>query len=142
VAHVLDARADDGVVHPGRDQRGAEVDRLLRGAALAVDRRGGRLDRQAGLQPGVAADVEALLAVLLHAPCDHIVDGPGGDAGALDDLRVALRQELVRVDVRVDALLRMTAPDRRADRLDDDDLATVALMHGGAFRPSFEWDVP
>ena len=59
--------ADHDVVHAGGDQRGGEVDGLLGRAALAVDRRGRRLDRQPGLQPGVAADVEPLLAELLHA---------------------------------------------------------------------------
>ena len=54
------------VVDAGRDQRRGEVDRLLGGAALAVDRRRRGLDRQAGLEPGVAADVDALLAELLR----------------------------------------------------------------------------
>ncbi len=42
---MLDAAADDGVVDAGGDQRGAEVDGLLGGAALAVDGRGRGLDR-------------------------------------------------------------------------------------------------
>ena len=49
-AHRLDARADRHVVDAARDQRGAEVDRLLGGAALTVDRRRRRLVRQA--RPG------------------------------------------------------------------------------------------
>jgi hypothetical protein len=49
--------------------------------ALAVDRRRGSLDRQSGLQPGVAADVVGLLAVLLDAACDHVVDLTRVDAG-------------------------------------------------------------
>ena len=51
---------------PDGDERGAEVHGLLGRAALAVDGRGGRLDRQPLLQPGVARDVEALLAELLR----------------------------------------------------------------------------
>ena len=86
VAHVLDARADHRVVHPRGDQRGGEVDRLLGGAALAVDRRAGRLDRQALLQPRVARDVEALLAELLDAAGDHVLDLGRLDARALDHL--------------------------------------------------------
>ena len=52
------------------DLGGGEVDRLLRRAALAVDRRRRRLVGQARLEPRVAADVERLLAVLLHAARD------------------------------------------------------------------------
>ena len=64
---------------PCADLRGSEVHGLLSGAALAVDRRCGGLDREAGLEPGIAADVEALLAELLHAAGDHVLD-----LGALD----------------------------------------------------------
>ncbi len=62
------------VEHAGADLGGGEVHGLLGRAALAVDRGGGRLDRQPGLEPGVAADVEALLAELLHAAGDHVLD--------------------------------------------------------------------
>ena len=74
VAHVLDAGADHRVVDAGGDQGGGEVDGLLGGAALAVDGGARRLDRQTGLQPGVAGDVEALLAELLDAAGDHVLD--------------------------------------------------------------------
>ena len=74
VAHVLDARADDHVVDTGRDECRAEVHRLLRRAALAVDRRRSGLDREALLQPRVARDVERLLADLLDTPRDDVLD--------------------------------------------------------------------
>ena len=96
VAHVLDARADDDVVDAGGDQRGAEVDGLLGRAALAVDGRRGGLDRQPGLQPGVARDVERLLAELLHAAGDDVLDLGRVDAGAVEHLRVGLAQQVVR----------------------------------------------
>ena len=57
----------DDVVDAGGDLRSGEVDRLLGGAALEVDRRCRRLDREALLQPGVAADVQPLRAELLDA---------------------------------------------------------------------------
>ena len=129
VAHVLDARADHRVVDAGRDQRGGEVDRLLGRAALAVDGGAGGLDRQARLQPGVAGDVEALLAELLDAAGDHVLDLQRVDAGALDHLRVALGQQRVGVGVLVVALLLVPAADRRADGLDDYDLAALWLPH-------------
>ena len=129
VAHVLDARADDDVVDAGGDQRGAEVDGLLRRAALAVDGGRGGLDRQALLQPGVARDVERLLAELLHAAGDDVLDLGGVDAGAIEDLRVGLAQQVGRVGVLVVALLEMPAADRRADGLDDDHFTTLLTTH-------------
>src|SRR4051812_32188866 len=131
VAHVLDAGADHRVMHAGGDERGAEVHGLLRRAALAVDGRGRRLDRQTGLEPRVAADVEHLLAVLLDAAGDDVLDLLGGEAGTRDDLAVTLPEQLVRVSVLVVALLRVAAPDGRADRLDDHDLAAVSVLHFG-----------
>ena len=82
-----------------------------------------------GLEPGVAADVEHLLAVLLHAAGDDVLDLLGRDARALDDLRVGLAEQLVRVGVLVVALLGVPAPDRRADRLDDYDLTPTCVLH-------------
>ena len=106
VAHVLDARADDDVVDAGRDERRAEVHGPPGRAALAVDGRGGRLDRQALLQPGVARDVERLLTELLDAARDDVLDLGGVDAGSLEDLGVGLAEEIVRVRALVVALLR------------------------------------
>ena len=60
--------------------RGGEVDGLLAGAALAVDGGRGGLDREPGLEPGVAGDVDALLAELLHAAGDDVLDLGGLDA--------------------------------------------------------------
>jgi hypothetical protein len=128
VAHVLDARADDDVVDAGGDERRAEVHRLLGRAALAVDRRRRRLLGQAGLEPRVARHVEHLLAVLLHAARDDVLDLTRVDARALDHLGVGRAEQLVRMRVLVVALLLVPAPDRRADGLDDDDLATL-LCH-------------
>ena len=129
VAHVLDAAADHRVVHAGGDQRGGEVDGLLGGAALAVHRGRGGLDRQALLQPRVAGDVEGLLAELLHAARDDVFDLGGGDAGAGDDLGVALAEQRVGVGVLVVTLLLVAAPDGGAHGLDDDDLAALWFPH-------------
>ena len=122
VAHVLDTAADRDVVHAGRDERRREVHGLLRRPALAVDRRRRRLDRQARLQPRVAADVVRLLAVLLHAAGDHVLDEYRVDAGAIDHLDERRPEQDVGMDVLVVALLRMPAPHRGADSLDDHDL--------------------
>ena len=89
---------------------------------------------QAGLQPGVAPDVEALLAVLLDAAGDDVLDRLGGDPGALDDLAVGASQQLVGVGVLVVALLRVPAPDRRAGGLHDDDLTAGVCAHSRPLR--------
>ena len=136
VAHVLDSGADDDVVDAGGDQGGAVVGGLLGRAALGVDGRGGRLDREALLQPRVAADVEGLLAVLLDAPGDDGLHLAGVDAAALDDLRVAGAEKVVGMGVLVITLLAVPAPDRSADCFDDYDFA--AILHWRS-APSFDW---
>jgi hypothetical protein len=60
VAHVLDPAADGDVMDAGGDEGGREVDGLLCRAALAVDGRGGSLDRS-------PASSQALRAMLM--PC-------------------------------------------------------------------------
>ena len=62
-------------------------------------------------------------------PVIDVLDLGGVDPGALDDLGVGLAEQLVRVGVLVVALLRVAAPDRRADGLDDYDLAAVSVLH-------------
>src|SRR5207237_5549434 len=89
---------------------------------------------EARLEPRVATDVEHLLAVLLHAAGDHVLDLPGVDPGARDDLRVTLPEQLVRVRVLVVALLRVAAPDGRPDRLDDHDLTAASVLHSSLLR--------
>src|SRR6201999_363869 len=132
-AHVLYAAADRDVADAGGDQRRRKVDRLLGRAALAVD--GGRRDllRQAGLEPGVAADVERLLAPLLDAAGDHVADLERVDSRAVDQLLVGLGEEVGGMQVLVVTLLEMAAADRRADRLHDHDFPApqraVSVLH-------------
>ena len=98
---------------------------------MAVHCRRGSLDREARLQPRVAADVHGLLAELLHAAGDHVLDLGSIDAGAVNELGVGLGKQVGRVDVLEVALLRVPAPDRRADGLDNHDLAAleVPVLH-------------
>ena len=56
----------------------------------------------------------ALLAELLHAAGDDVLDLGGVDAGALDQLGVGLGEQVRGVDVLVVALLLVAAPDRGA----------------------------
>ena len=78
---------------------------------------------QPGLEPGVAADVDRLLAELLHAAGDDVLDLGGVDPGAVDELGVGLREQGRGMGVLVVALLRVTAADRGPYRLDDHYLA-------------------
>ena len=75
--HDLDAGGDHDVVGTGDDTLGGEVGRLLRRAALAVDRGGRDLLRPACGEDGVAADVEALATDLHDAAHDHVLDERG-----------------------------------------------------------------
>jgi hypothetical protein len=62
------------VVDAGGDQRGAKLTACWAEPHWRSTVVAGRLDRQAGLEPGVAADVEHLLAVLLDAARDDVLD--------------------------------------------------------------------
>ena len=75
-------------------------------------------------------DVERLLAELLHAAGDDVLDLGGSMPARLDHLGVGLAEQIGRVGVLVVALLRVSAPDRRADGFDDDDLAALLSAHG------------
>ena len=127
----VDAAADGDVVNAGGDHRGGEVDRLLRRAALAIDGRRRGLDREPGLEPGVAADVDRLLAELLHAAGDDVFDLGGIDPGTLDHLGVGAGEQGRGMDVLVVALLGMAATHRGAHRLDDHYLASRELPVAG-----------
>ena len=93
------------------------MDRLLRGAALPVDRRPGYVLGEAGGEPRVASDVEGLLADLRDAAGDVVFDQARIDPGTADDLLQDLSQEIDRMEV-----LERAVPlaDRRPNGLDDD----------------------
>ena len=55
---------------------------------------------QAGREPGGARDVERLGADLVDAAEDHVVDGGGVDAGALDERRQDVGAEIGRMHLR------------------------------------------
>ena len=82
---MLDTGGDDDVVRAGHDALGGEVQRLLRRAALAVDRGGGNRLGEAGREHGVAPDVDRLLADLHDATHDDVVDEGRVEVVALDE---------------------------------------------------------
>jgi hypothetical protein len=129
MTHVLDPGADHNIVHARGDLRGGEVDGLLCGAALTIDRRRRRARGKARLQPGVARHVLRLLANLRRAAGDRVLHQLRRDPCALDDGGVAGAQEVVRVDVGVVARLTLAAADRRARRRHDHNLPANSLSH-------------
>ena len=87
-AHRLDTAGDHDVLLAGADGLGGEVDGLLAGAALAVDRGRGHVGREAGAQPGHPAGRRGLLADLGDAADDDVVDVSGVEGGAAAEQRL------------------------------------------------------
>src|SRR6266498_2268988 len=119
-AHDFDAAADRGgcrtCVHRGRGQ----VDRLLAGAALAVDRCHANLVPQTRVQPGIAADMAALLARLGDASGENLADRPRTESGPLHDGTLYVPEHGLGLETGEPAT---ALADRRPDRCHDDRLA-------------------
>src|SRR5262249_53954118 len=115
--HALDASSNRDVGDAALDQVRGEMDRLLARAALAIDGRCRGLDRKAGGEPGVAADVQALLPDLTDAAEDHVLDLAGLDTRAVDDLLENHRTQDYGMEV-----LELAVPpaEWRAHAFDDD----------------------
>ena len=77
---------------------GGEVQRLLAGAALPVERGAGHRLGPAGGEHGVAADVPRLLADLGDAAPDDVVDVGRVEPGALGERAQHVRRQVDRVD--------------------------------------------
>src|SRR3989454_10967098 len=96
--HVLDAARDDDVVLTRHHAQRGEVGRLLPRAAHPVERRAADVHRKARDQRGVARDVEPLLAELVDAAEDDVLDLGSVDADAGDELSNHMRREVVGAD--------------------------------------------
>ena len=83
--HRLDAAADEHVAVADGDRVGRRVDRLEPRAAQPVDGQAADLDREAGQEHGHPRDVAVVLAGLVRAAEDDVLDERGVDAGAVDD---------------------------------------------------------
>ena len=103
------------------DALGGEMDRLLGGAALAIDGGAGDALRQPGGEPGGAGDVAGLRTDRVDAAEDDVVDRRRIDLGPLDQRLDRVRAEVGRVDRGEPAA---APPDRGAHRVDD-----VGLRH-------------
>jgi len=103
------------------------VQRLLRGAALTVDRGARHALRQLRGHDRVARDVVGLLTDLHHAAHDHVLDQSGIDPGAIDQLVQHLGGEIGRMPAGEAAPL---APARGPRGGDDISLGHFGLSHG------------
>jgi hypothetical protein len=108
------------------DHRRREVRRLLRRAALAVDRCACDLERQSRRQPRGARDVEGLLADLAHAAADDLPDRERVDARPLEGRPLDRAQKLGRMHRRQPAV---AAAERRTHRFDNDDVVVGESGH-------------
>ena len=122
--HRLDAAADEHVAVADRDRVRRGVDRLEARAAQPVDGQAADLDREVGQQQRHPGDVAVVLAGLVGAAEDDVLDEGRVDAGAVDDGAQHGGGEVVRPDARERAAV---AADRRADGLDDPGLADGAF---------------
>ena len=93
-------------------------------AAETVHRLSRDLDRQAGEQRGHARDVAVVLARLVGAAEDHVIDPVGRESGAREQAANGRRGEIVGPDLGQRAA---GAADRGADGVED-----VGVGHGGS----------
>ena len=139
--HRFDAAADEHVAVADGDRVGRRVDRLEPRPAQPVDGLAADLDREVGEQQRHPGDVAVVLAGLVRAAEDDVLDERRVEAGAIDDRAQDGGGEIVRPDARERAPV---AADRRADGLDDPGLAErtvgraahAAIVRAAARRPA------
>ena len=126
--HRLDAAGHEDVAVADHDRVGGGVDGLQPGAAQPVDGLAGDLDRQPGQQRGHARHVAVVLARLVGAAEDHVLDARGIDARLVDGGPDDQRGQVVRAHRAQRAAV---AADRRAHGADDPGLAQRAVERSG-----------
>ena len=123
--HRLDAAADEHVAVADGDRVGRRVDRLQAGAAQPVDGQPADLDREAGQEQRHPGDVAVVLAGLVGAAEDDVLDERRVDARR--DRRRRAGRGAARSSGRTARERAAVAADRRADGLDDPRLAERAV---------------
>ena len=96
--HRFDAAADEHVAVADRDRVGRRVDRLEPRAAQPVDGQPADLDREVGEEQRHPGDVAVVLAGLVRAAEDDVLDERRVEAGAVDDRAQDGGGEIVRPD--------------------------------------------
>jgi hypothetical protein len=127
LVHALHSAGDHHVLRAAHHGLGGKVQRLLRGAALAVDRRAGHVLGEACRQPAGACDVARLRTELIQAAEDHVFDLRRVHRGALDEGTQYVGAEVRRVHARESSLL---AAGRGAYRADEVGFVGCAHGHG------------
>jgi hypothetical protein len=109
---------------PDGDGVGGRIDGLQAAAAQPVDRQAADLDRQPGQQSGHSGDVAVVLAGLVGAAEDHVLDDRRVDARTLDEGSDDGRGKIVGPDRRQGPAV---APERSSERGDDPGLANGSI---------------
>ena len=126
--HRFDAAADEHVTVADGDRVGRRVDRLETRAAQPVDGLPADLDREAGEQQRHPGHVAVVLAGLVRAAEDDVLDERRVDARAIDHRAQDRGGEIVGSDARKRTPI---AADRGAHGLDDPGLAERAVGRAG-----------
>ncbi len=119
-AHRFHPARDEDVAVADGDRVGRRVDRLEPGAAQAVDGQPANRDGVAGQEQRHAGDVAIVLAGLVGAAEDHVLDDGRVDSRPFDDRAQDDRRKVVRADPGEGAAV---APDRGPDGIDDHGVA-------------------
>ena len=129
--HRFDAAADEHVAVADRDRVGGRVDRLQTGAAQSVDGEAADLDREVREEQRHPGDIAVVLAGLVGATEDDVLDEGRVQAGPVDDGAQHDGGQIVRPDPGKGAAV---TADRRPDGLDDPGFAegTVRVAGHGA----------
>jgi hypothetical protein len=127
-SHRFDASADEHVPIADRDRVRRRIDGLEAGAAQAIDRLAADLDREARQQRRHSGDIAVVLAGLVRAAEDDVLDEHRIEAGAVHHRPEHEGGKVVGSDARQRTAV---APDRRPDRLDDPGLTNGPLRVTG-----------
>ena len=114
--HRFDTAADEDITVADGDRVGRRVDRLQTAPAQAIHGEAADLDRQAGEEECHPRDVAVVLARLVRAAEDDVLDAARIDAGAVDDGPDDRCGQVVRPDGGEGAAI---PTDRGPDGLDD-----------------------
>jgi hypothetical protein len=113
---VLDAAGDDTLILPGHHAHGGEVRGLLARAAHPIEGGPAHIEWKARDEGGVPGDVQPLLAHLIHAAHDDVLDLGRVDLGPLDERLEGVGEQIIRPDRRE---LPVALADGGADCPDD-----------------------
>ena len=136
--HRFHSTADDKILLVRHDPHRGEGDRLLPGAAKAVQRYARSAVGPSGVQGRHARNVMGMIAGAGPTTEYDIVDIGGVETHALLESNQDLRHVALRVQVGHSALVLLSAPARRTDSIDDPCIRHAALSSSS----QGSWGVP